>query len=332
MGDNQFAQAAAAAAARMPMASNLVPISDDRYLLVDGDGLAYYCAGSTGTSLAEARENLRLKISKAAQVVGVGHDKVIVLLTAEGSDKGGRYAIARVKPYQAQRSGSRRPENWRGLRDYMDDSNRFPFAVYDTRTAEADDLFAYYSDHFGWDKVVIYTQDKDMRMVPGTHLDWVEHSMHVVKPGENSVAGGKQYGMRWFWLQMLHGDTADNIPGLPLCTMKYGGGPVDKECKLNKVGEAGAAKLLAAYPDEHPMYATTLAYHSYYGERWLVEMLEQACLLWMRRKPQLWDDCLASYGPLAPFRTASEFEAAYNEIAERVRQAKEINELSSQTI
>ncbi len=83
---------------------------------------------------------------------------------------------------------------------------------------------------FGWyaynqpDNVVIYTQDKDMRMLPGRHLDWVSHRLHTVSyscamdgPVEvlDSVFSEKQYGPKWFWLQMLHGDTADNIPGLP---------------------------------------------------------------------------------------------------------------------
>lgn len=69
------------------------------------------------------------------------------------------------------------------------------------------------------DRSIIVTLDKDLRMVPGLHLEW--------KSGEIKEADGfgkldwfsdslKGYGTIWFWAQMLMGDTADHIGGLPL--------------------------------------------------------------------------------------------------------------------
>jgi DNA polymerase-1 len=319
------------------MASGSVPILPSRILLVDADGLAYYCAGNDDTTPGEARVNLLNKVAAAQRITGAG--EVRLLTTASGSHKGHRYAIARVKPYQGQRTNNRRPANWRYLRDLLEAGTIGP-PVELTTTAEADDLFAYYAYNFP-DDCVIYTQDKDMRMLPGLHLDWVSHRTHRVEYSlnwcrqetrahnvipYNSVFNDKQYGPRWFWMQMLHGDNADNIPGLPLARCKYGGGPITPDGKLNKVGEAAAPKILDAHSDLTLAGAVELAYRSYYGERWLVEIIEQACLLWLRRVPDKWDDCLDPGGPLALWNDGSEeFAKAYQEIERRVRDADNIN-------
>ena len=326
---SQFANAMAAAAGASPMASGSVPVLPGRILLVDGDGLAYYCAGKDDTDAGEARAILVNKVKAAQRLVGA--ERVIVLLTASGSNKGHRYAIARVKPYQGQRVNSRRPANWRHLRDYME-SGQLPFEVEATAVAEADDLFGWYA-YNDPENVVIYTQDKDMRMLPGTHLDWVSHRTHRVQHSFSlhrerelmyniraldSEFNEKQYGPKWFWLQMLHGDTADNIPGLP----KY---VVDGKAK--PVGEVTAGKLLA--DESLPHLRVAELYRSFYGDRWLAELMEQACLLWMRRVPEHWDDCMNPGGPLDVFNDGEEeFAKAYFEIEKRVREADIINELT----
>ena len=327
-----FAAAALAAASASPMACDSVHILPNRVLLVDGDGLAYYCAGNDETSAGEARAKLVDKVRSAQRIVGAGH--IDVLLTGSGSHKGHRYAIARVKPYQAQRGDSRRPKNWQMLRDYMTGPD-FPFDVMITHTAEADDLFGWWAYNYP-DDVVIYTQDKDMRMLPGKHLDWVSHRVHTVEytlsahreqerrynvVPIDSEFNDKQYGHKWFWLQMLHGDTADHIPGLP----KY----VTPDGKTKPVGEVTAGKLLAGYAAS-PRLLVAHWYKSYYGERWLVEMLEQACLLWMRRLPDHWDDCCQPGGPMAVFTDSPLFLAAYAEIQTRVDNADNINAAQSQ--
>ena len=322
-----FAGAIAAAAHASPMASGSVPILPSRTLLVDADGLAYYCAGNDDTDPGEARANLINKVRGAMRIVGAG--EVRLLTTASGSHKGHRYAVARVKPYQGQRAGSRRPNNWRYLRDLLE-SETIGLPVELTTTAEADDLFAWWAYNYP-DDSVIYTQDKDMRMLPGLHLDWVSHRTHRVEYNlnwcrqetrahnvipYNSLFNDKQYGPQWFWHQMLHGDTADNIPGLP----KY---VIDGKAK--PVGEVTAGKLLVGVPSYEA--AVAALYESYYGERWLVEMIEQACLLWLRRDPNKWDDCLDPGGPLALWNDGEqEFAKAYQEIERRVRDADNIND------
>lgn len=323
----------AKAAAAQPMGYGSVPVVHQRTLLVDGDGLCYYCAGNDDTDIGTARRNLIDRVKRAAELVGAGQIKILV--TGAGSHKGHRYAIARVKPYQGQRAGSRRPKNWQGLRDLLDSGilRGGSWQVETTYTAEADDLFGFYA-YNDPDNAVILTQDKDMRMLPGTHLDWVTNRVHVVEHGlatvrqehimynrtvVDSVFNDKQYGHKWFWLQMLHGDTADNIPGLPKYQARIG--------VFKPVGEVTASTLVEVAPTHAD--SVVGAYFSYYGQRWLVEMLEQACLLWMRRDPKNWADCAEYGGPMYQFTDHEYWPAAYAEIEQRVRQADELNAIQT---
>lgn len=269
-------------------------------LLVDGDGLAYYCAGADGTEPEKAYSWVTEMVDTFATMTGAKETRI--LLTAESSPKGGRYAVATVKPYQGQRKTSRRPENWQHLRRYLEAGRAG--TVHISTNAEADDLFAYHSDQRGAANVAIASQDKDMRMVPGYHVLWDRTRVFFVHPGASPMHNEKQYGERWFWEQMLQGDTADNIPGLPLL---YG-----KKC-----GEVGARKFLDSVYDGQGPYAgpgvryhaaVRKAYASLYGAEGDDRFLEQACLLWMRRKPIDPLDMIRPGGPLDRFDNADALE------------------------
>jgi len=84
--DSPFGKAIASAALASPMGA--VPVTPNRMLLVDGDGLAYYCAGKDDTDIGTARFNLAAKIRSAATLIGA--DRVLVLLTTSGRHKGQR--------------------------------------------------------------------------------------------------------------------------------------------------------------------------------------------------------------------------------------------------
>lgn len=295
------------------------PILHERTLYLDADGLAYYCAGNDETLLGEARSRLADKVAGMTRASQAG--KCVLLLTGSGSHKGHRYAVARVKPYQGQRANSRRPKNWRGLRDMLE-LRDFGYAINDL-DREADDRFGQYG-HADPENTVIGTQDKDMRMVPGWHLDWIDNRMRWLPPGTyDKVMNDKQYGIKWFWLQMLHGDTADFIPGLPRGLVNG---------KLAQIGEVTAGKLLAGTEssDEAAEIVFKL-YWSYYKERALVEMLEQAVLLWMRSGPDAkWDDVAAPGNPFHLFTTGPVWAMAYEEIKERVTTAQNYATLATQ--
>ena len=313
-----LADAIAKAVAISPMANGSVSIIPNRKLLVDGDGLAYYCAGKDGSDPADAKQAVLNKIRSAQRACGAQH--TIVLLTASGSTKGGRYAVASVKPYQGQRSNSRRPDNWRFLRDFLEQYRGDEFSVHMALYQEADDLWAQYvaADPMPHENIVLYTQDKDARHTCCIHLDWVTHAQIIVPPGTwEIVRNDKVYGRKWFWLQMLHGDTADNIPGLERMVVNG---------KEVKVGDVTANKVLAPCANEEAAITTVLtAYTSYYGHQAEVMLAEQAQLLWMQRRPNTLD-VFSKGAPL--FWVAAE---TIDVIDARIQAAKEINDLANST-
>jgi hypothetical protein len=98
---------------------------------------------------------------------------------------------------------------------------------------------------------------------------------------------------------------------------------MDGKGKLKKCGPATADDMLAGtLSNDEALEAVYEAYRSYYAGRALVEMMEQAVLLWMRRDPDSkWYDCLEPGGPLYPCRLWHDDDAffkAYAEIAERI--------------
>jgi hypothetical protein len=319
-----LAAAVARAAAASPQSNGDIGTVQGRLLLADGDGLCYYCAGNDDTAPGQARINLIDKL-RAAQAA-CGAESIKILVTARGSHKGHRYAVARVKPYQGQREGSRRPKNWAYLRELLEVHGIEGMDVEQTDVAEADDLFSRYGASHP--DCVIYTQDKDMRMVPGLHLDWLTHVLFKLEPTAwRANHGDKLWGRAWFWSQMLHGDTADNIPGLPYYTdgSILKSGPKKGEVKEIRCGEASElVKRLIPMLVNDTNACTHIRphYESCYGDRWLVEMLEQGILLWMRTDQQSspFDVC-AKGNPMHTLTTHEQFPAARQEILLRIAEA-----------
>ena len=201
-----------------------------------------------------------------------GAEKVVLHLTASGSTKGDRYAAAVTKPYQGNRTNSQRPKNWAYLRNFMLESGHPDFTVKNWHDREADDGFGYIATARLND--VVGTDDKDMRMLPGLHIQWRGHALVNVPQGcFELVVDDKTYGHKFFWWQMLRGDTADNIPGLPS----------HPDWKRG-VGEAGATALLGSASNNQEAYeAVRAAYKAYAPGNWDRLFCEQASLLWMRR-------------------------------------------------
>lgn len=291
------------------MIQHSAPVVPGRVLLVDGDALCYVCAGSDDTSPAQARINLHQRISRAK--AASGSEQVRVLVTCRTSHKGHRYAVAAVRPYQGQRKSGRRPKNWEFLRQLLELGTYTENPVEITRVAEADDLFGQYSHRLGWDNVVHHAQDKDMRMIPGYHLTWDEFHLFAIPPETwELVRDDKVYGRKWFWLQMLHGDSADYVPGLPKMTRPDGS---QLQC-----GEARGTSLLKdAATEQDARAVVTNQYRLYYGDSYEVNLLEQGVLLWMRRNAGNVFDVAEPGGPLFGIS-----DAAINAIKMRIAEAQ----------
>lgn len=269
-----IAQAAAQAANDLPQEAPPLPeVVPGRVLHIDGDLLAYWAGGSEDTTVAESRGRAISKINALRDQAGA--ETVVLHLTAPHSSKGDRFIIATLKPYQGHRKSGRRPKNWEYLRNWLSGYEGGLFRPKMWSSREADDgvaLCAYDSIKKGKGLVAIASGDKDFRMIPGIHVNWNTYEVTTVPHGAYDIVGtdGKQYGLRWFFQQLLQGDPADNIPGLP----RYNGKPV---------GEVTADKLLAGTTCADSAYRTVLScYSEHYGDEARTRLTEQAMLLWLR--------------------------------------------------
>lgn len=130
-------------------------------------------------------------------------------------------------------------------------------------------------------KSVICSIDKDLRMIPGMHYDWTKDELVFVNEFEAAYN---------FYFQLLTGDSTDNVKGLPNvaeATRELYGIKASKGC-----GPAAASRILASCTTIAELgYAAKEAYFAYFAEnkQWSKTddyMLEQARLLWIRRKPK----------------------------------------------
>lgn len=153
-----------------------------------------------------------------------GADKIILHLTGSGSTKAGRYDFAAQQQYQGNRNDKVAPRYLHRLRDFLantyKDSDSEIYAI-NWMDREADDGMVQYQYASAVGTSIICSDDKDLRISKGLHLDWRDCTIR-----ETTAFGGcyldkttsttkvKGYGTSFFWHQLLMGDTADAIKGL----------------------------------------------------------------------------------------------------------------------
>lgn len=155
---------------------------------------------------------------------------------------------------------------------------------------EADDALGMFADS----DTVLCHQDKDMNSIEGWHYDHVSDSCYYIEDGvgelileektnskekvEYKVRGR---GLIWFYLQMLTGDSTDNIPG---CKNP------DKAHHKNKpnISEMEGYRLLEGVRDEQEAVNIITEMYSYtYGDNWVEAIMEVSDLLWIVRRDGL---------------------------------------------
>ena len=192
-----------------------------------------------------------------------------------------RTAIAEAKVYKGQRT-QEKPFHRDNIRAYM-------LSEYDVVVAngmEADDMLAITQTNAPPLTTIICTRDKDLRMVKGMHYGWPCGKQLAYGPkqveglGELELNGTKLTGTgcKFFYSQVLTGDSTDNYPGLPRC------------------GPAGAFKLLEGKQSEAELFeAVSGAYRDKFGDGWEEKLIEQARLAWMvvetddQGEPVMWE-------------------------------------------
>lgn len=274
------------------------PVVSGRVLQLDGDFLAYYVTGSKDVGdkhdmMRNALTSINI-LQKAA-----GAESVCIHLTPTNSTKGNRKEIALLKPYQANRESKQKPEYLTFIREWMHEQ----LGAVLWEDCEADDGMSMYQ----WaainsnkkDLSVICSEDKDLGIVPGFHLNWKTLELSDVSffgdlylQTKYTPLGAKKVkvlgnGFKFFCFQMLAGDPADNISGVP---------KVFKGNKLVNCGPMTAYSLLRhtktpkqALDVVSKMYKkyseTNIGFVDYNGNSISVQdaFLSEAKLLWMRR-------------------------------------------------
>jgi len=260
-----------------------------RVLHCDADFLAYQSGHSWDSETPEESiDDLKIRIEDLRNLAKA---EVIVLHLTLGT-KGGRHEIARVKEYQGHR---KKDDGLRArvtlLRDYMATMwtpTTSPHPQYDQ---EADDsLCQAMRSHESGVEPVLWSIDKDLKMVGGLHLNNDTGKVeahpwgygHTYLDRSKTAAKINGNGTSFFWHQLLVGDMADGIPAIP------------------RIGAVKAVLMLCgATTEREAMIVVLKAYEAYYPEgefefecwdgekEWKTAkdmMVEQARLLWMRRE------------------------------------------------
>lgn len=207
-----------------------------------------------------AEQSADKKLKDIIEAAGGGKSTLIM-----SGDHNYREEYAVTKKYKGNRDAVEKPRHYQHIRSYYIEKHGCEV----TSGIEADDAIGIEITRNA--EAVVCSIDKDLNQLPGRHYDWNKKLRYMVD---------KINGHRWFWTQMLTGDSTDNIPGLP----GYG----DKCAEVEKLREAktvgGQVKIvLDAYQKE----GQSMKY-----------LNEQGVLLWMQRKPgQIWtlEDYMKEY-------------------------------------
>lgn len=173
-------------------------------------------------SLEDMFHNARVAAEHIQRLAGAS--SYVCHTTPIGSTKGGRDDQAVQQEYQANRKGREQPEFLHAVRTFIgQELNGRPHL-----DQEADDGLAQAA--YGADGSVVCSKDKDLRMVPGLHLDMytgeivnvptdsfghIEIERKLKEDGTVKSTKLVGYGPKFFFAQVLMGDTADNIKGAP---------------------------------------------------------------------------------------------------------------------
>lgn len=290
-----------------PTKFQVLPTVKDRVVHIDADFLAYQVSYDDEKTLAEMKSNCDTAVEKMRLMSG--SEEVRLHLTPKGSNKGGRYDVALLKEYQANRKDKPKPKFLHMMREWMHKERGAILHM----NCEADDgmsIAQYAAIAAGTPHLsVIASADKDLWMVPGLQLNWdtgeltnIEDNFGYIMLHESESKSKtkkiKGRGWKFFWAQMLTGDTADNIQGIPkICDLQY--------CPTGKFKACGpvlAYEILAPITDNKTAFRVVRDLYKEYGDKigfvnyrtgepvkYGHAFQSEAQLLWMRREESMHD-------------------------------------------
>jgi len=187
-----------------------------------------------------------------------------------------------VDDYKANRSDTERPVNLAWAKRWAVDNLESNFHP----KMEADDLLGVHMK----DDTILWSLDKDLRQIPGKHLDDATRQIvTITEYGTLKDLGKKAYfdGMIGFYYQLLVGDGTDWIVGcgkrLPAPGTKMG-------TKRKGIGHKAACQIVLKAAMREPGNANIVRdavyaeYKKLHGTDWITHLETQAQLLWMVRE------------------------------------------------
>lgn len=254
-------------------------------ILIDGDKIVYSVGFATNKKDCDPEpiENALYLVKQIMRSIfsELGNDDYRLFLTS--SDKSNyRFALAKTVQgsyvgYKGNRDPTQnqnmrpKPVHYDAIRDYMEKYWKAEMIS----NMEADDALGIYSDP---ESTILAHVDKDINMIPGWHYNIDTKEKYYVEDGEplrlsdkNKILGG---GWRFFYAQMLQGDSSDNIPGVPQH------GPKRIITGFKKSGWEGINK----YTQEEDVVQQVFdLYKREFQEEAKARFLEVADLLWIQR-------------------------------------------------
>lgn len=224
-----------------------IKLPENPVLAVDGDIIAYRSAAVCEEAFEQACDDIiDATLSEIATATGVSNMRIYL-----SGKNNFRYDVAKTKPYKGNRETIRRPQFWIYCQDYLKRKyNAIPIHGYEADDAIATDMVQNNAIHCG--------HDKDILQIPGLHYYYVKKEWVTVS---------KEQAILNLYRQILMGDSADNIPGLP------------------RVGEKGAEKVIF---DPKTAYEDAISFYREVCEdklpdvNYLEYFAEQAALITMR--------------------------------------------------
>ena len=221
-------------------------------VLIDGDIIAYRAAFSTEQM---GSQDTKDKVDDLIEYI-LEHTALLpyeididytVYLTGKENF---RYSIAKSYPYKGNRKSVQKPRHLQTARDHME--SKYKAVI--SKGEEADDLIAKEAARLDY-KACVASIDKDMLQIPCWHFNIVRGDYVNVEPFG---------GIKFFYTQILTGDTADNIVG------------------LFRVGPVKAKKILEDAETEEDLWDCVVKAYDGNEDR----VLENARLLWLRREEE----------------------------------------------
>lgn len=251
-----------------------------RVLHVDADIMAYELSYKNLYMTNERARHKKIGFDATEYIETLkylaGAEFVVCHTTPSKSTKGGRFHQARLKVYQGNRKDKVKPVDVEWTRTYLAHPPHGKWTGIEHFEQEADDGMAQalYEAHLKGEPhlCILTSYDKDLRMIQGLHMDWKTHDIKYVEERGQLFEDGnkiKGEGLIWFFYQMLIGDTADNISGLPRLSTSFQQQFItfnNKAVKPKLCGPKTAFKLLKDIKTVEDLFIFTAQAYKHYGK------------------------------------------------------------------